>query len=174
MLRRQMIYNNNNMPSNNNDSHSTGPKSSSFRASTTMRTTTRTRTRTRRITTITTTRTTEFWSFFTILLCCWKTVQTTNAISLLNGRYETSNDVTDYLNLALDAAKMNEADDFDTKLDLYKNVSVGRVSNVSSDVSEYGTFIKLLGENEDRCCRNGIPIDFRPLFRSPRRINELN
>jgi len=73
----------------------------------------------------TTTRTrTEFRLFFTlVLLCCW-TVRTTNAISLLNGRYETWNDVTDYLNLALDIVKMNEEDDFDTKLDLYKNVSV--------------------------------------------------
>jgi len=48
-------------------------------------------------------------------------VQTSKAITLLDGRYQTSNDVTAYLNLALDIAKMNEADDFDTLLDIYKN-----------------------------------------------------
>lgn len=63
--------------------------------------------------------------FFTSLFCfSWTTIQIANAIPILDGRYQTSNDVTSYLNLALDIAKMNEAVDFDTKLDIYKNVSL--------------------------------------------------
>eukprot|EP00934_Nitzschia_sp_Nitz4_P003142 Nitzschia sp. Nitz4//scaffold227_size32659//29826//30272//NITZ4_007901-RA/size32659-snap-gene-0.7-mRNA-1//-1//CDS//3329542803//3132//frame0 len=45
----------------------------------------------------------------------------TNAISLLNGRYETSTDVQDYLNLASDAAAMKETDVRATKEDIYQN-----------------------------------------------------
>jgi hypothetical protein len=64
----------------------------------------------------------ELWVFMTLLVSCW-TVQTTQAVSLLNGRYETSTDVTDYLNIALDASKMSESDNFEVTLDIYKNVS---------------------------------------------------
>jgi len=47
-------------------------------------------------------------------------LHTSEAVSLLNGRYETTNDVTDYLNLALDAAKMSESGDFQDTLGVYK------------------------------------------------------
>jgi len=69
---------------------------------------------------MTTTTRNELWVLVTILVSFW-TVRTTQGISLLNGRYETSTDVTDYLNLALDASKMSESDDFDTTLEIYKS-----------------------------------------------------
>ena len=53
---------------------------------------------------------------------------------MLNGRYETTTDVTDYLNLALDAAKMSEASDFDTTLDLYRNVSLFYTNYFSTNI----------------------------------------
>ena len=64
----------------------------------------------------------ELWVFMTLLLSCW-TIQTTQAASLLNGRYETTTDVTDYLNIGLDASKMSESDNYEVTLDIYKNVS---------------------------------------------------
>jgi len=39
----------------------------------------------------------------------------------LNGRYETTTDVTDYLNIGLDASKMSESDNYEVTLDIYKN-----------------------------------------------------
>ena len=72
--------------------------------------------------TTTTTRAKEFFFILALLASCW-TIQLTEAVSLLDGRYETTTDVTDYLNLALDVAKMSESDDIDVKLDIYKNVS---------------------------------------------------
>ena len=78
-----------------------------------------------------TTRRTDFCLFFlSTLLCFSLVIKTSKAITLLDGRYQTSNDVTAYLNLALDIAKMNEADDFDTLLDIYKNVSIGIIDNI--------------------------------------------
>ena len=70
----------------------------------------------------------EFWLFLTTIVLSGYAIPTTNAnnaaaVSLLDGRYETTTDVTDYLNLAHDIAKMNEALGFDTKFDLYKFVS---------------------------------------------------
>lgn len=70
----------------------------------------------------TTTRAKEFFFILALLASCW-TIQLTEAVSLLDGRYETTTDVTDYLNLALDVSKMSESDDIDVKLDIYKNVS---------------------------------------------------
>jgi hypothetical protein len=52
---------------------------------------------------------------------CGSTV-VVDAVSLLGGRYETTTDVTDYLNLALDAADMKETDDLTTKKNIYQNV----------------------------------------------------
>jgi hypothetical protein len=65
----------------------------------------------------------------TLILSCW-TVQTTQAqsISLLNGRFKTSTDVTDYLNIAMDASKMSESEDFEVTMDIYKNVSLRVIS----------------------------------------------
>ena len=71
----------------------------------------------------TTTRRKELWLILTLSVSCW-TIQATEAVSLLNGRYETSTDVTDYLNLALDVSKMSESLNNDVKLDIYKNVSL--------------------------------------------------
>jgi len=47
----------------------------------------------------------------------------------MNGRYETTYDVTNYLNLALDAAKMSESDDFETTMDIYENGVGGDTTN---------------------------------------------
>jgi hypothetical protein len=58
----------------------------------------------------------------TLLISCWA-IQMAQAASLLNGRYETTTDVTDYLNLAYDASNMIESDDHELILDIYKNVS---------------------------------------------------
>ena len=71
----------------------------------------------------------EIWVFMTLMLSCW-TVQTTQAqsISLLNGRFTTTTDVTDYLNIAMDASKMIESEDFEVTLDIYKNVSMRVIS----------------------------------------------
>ena len=81
---------------------------------------------TKRKTTTTTTTTTamrkELWVFMTLLISCWA-IQMAQAASLLNGRYETTTDVTDYLNLAYDASNMIESDDHELILDIYKNVS---------------------------------------------------
>lgn len=65
----------------------------------------------------------ESWLALTLLVLCW-TFQVTQAIPLLNGRYETTTDVTDYLNLALDVSKMSDSEDFDNSMDIYKNVSL--------------------------------------------------
>jgi hypothetical protein len=46
-----------------------------------------------------------------------------DAIPLLGGRYQTITDVSDYLNLALDAAAMKESTDLTTKKSIYQNVS---------------------------------------------------
>jgi hypothetical protein len=43
----------------------------------------------------------------------------TMAIPLLNGRFETTTDVQDLLNLALDAADMRESTDFTAKQTIY-------------------------------------------------------
>ena len=51
-------------------------------------------------------------------------LHTSDAASLLNGRFETTTDVTDYLNLAFDASKMIESTDFDVTMSIYKNVSI--------------------------------------------------
>ena len=66
-----------------------------------------------------------FWTTaITLVISCWM-IHTSQAASLLNGRFETTTDVTDYLNLALDAAKMAEAGGaFDTTMDIYTNVSL--------------------------------------------------
>ncbi|KAG7374724.1 low iron-inducible periplasmic protein [Nitzschia inconspicua] len=50
-------------------------------------------------------------------------LSTVTAISLLGGRFETMTDVSDYLNLALDAADMKETDDLTTKKNIYQNGS---------------------------------------------------
>ena len=50
-----------------------------------------------------------------LLLFC----QCINCIPLLGGRFETSTDVQQFLNLALDAAEMKESDDFETKKGIY-------------------------------------------------------
>ena len=70
----------------------------------------------------TTMRAKEFFFALVLLASCW-TIQVTDAISLLDGQYETTTDVTDYLNLALDVSKMSESENIDVKLDIYKNVS---------------------------------------------------
>lgn len=57
--------------------------------------------------------------------CSITTTAVVDAASLLNGRFETVTDVTDYLNLALDAADMKETDDLTTKLNIYQNVRYG-------------------------------------------------
>lgn len=60
-----------------------------------------------------------------VWLSCFTTTTTVvvvDAASLLSGRFETVTDVTDYLNLALDAADMKETDDFTTKKNIYQNV----------------------------------------------------
>jgi hypothetical protein len=44
-------------------------------------------------------------------------------IPLLGGRYETTTDVQTFLNLALDAADMKEAEDLATKKLIYQSVS---------------------------------------------------
>jgi hypothetical protein len=44
-----------------------------------------------------------------------------NGITLLGGRFETTTDVQELLNLALDAAEMKESDDFETKKAIYKD-----------------------------------------------------
>jgi hypothetical protein len=44
-------------------------------------------------------------------------------IPLLGGRYGTTTDVQKYLNLALDAADMKEAEDIATKTKIYQSVS---------------------------------------------------
>jgi hypothetical protein len=65
------------------------------------------------------------WSWLSSLflaLCCVCSTFLVEAVSLLNGRYETTTDVMDYLNLALDAADMKETDDFATKKNIYQNV----------------------------------------------------
>jgi hypothetical protein len=51
-----------------------------------------------------------------------------DAISLLNGRFETTTDVTAYLNLALDAADMRETEDIPTKQNIYSNVRLAVVA----------------------------------------------
>lgn len=48
---------------------------------------------------------------------------TCTAIPLLQGRFETTTDVQDYLNLAIDAAEMREATDLAVKKSIYQNVS---------------------------------------------------
>ncbi len=65
----------------------------------------------------------ELWASLALLVSCW-TIQVTDAVSLLNGRYETTTDVTDYLNLAQDVSKMSESEQQDLSLDIYKNVSM--------------------------------------------------
>jgi hypothetical protein len=49
----------------------------------------------------------------------------------LEGRYETVTDVTDYLNLALDAADMKESTDLATKLNIYQNGRSGGSSSIT-------------------------------------------
>ena len=71
----------------------------------------------------TTMRAKEFFFALVLLASCW-TIQVTDAISLLDGQYVTTTDVTDYLNLALDVSKMSESENIDVKLDIYKNVSL--------------------------------------------------
>jgi hypothetical protein len=44
-----------------------------------------------------------------------------NGITLLGGRFETTTDVQEFLNLALDAAEMKESGDFETKKAIYKD-----------------------------------------------------
>lgn len=46
------------------------------------------------------------------------------AIPLLNGRFETSTDVQNFLNLALDAAAMRESKNMTEKSEIYSNVSI--------------------------------------------------
>jgi len=41
--------------------------------------------------------------------------------TLLGGKYETSSDVQNFLNLALDTAAMRETDDLIEKLSIYQN-----------------------------------------------------
>ena len=65
------------------------------------------------------------WYCIGSLISCFVILETITAINthvLLGGRYVTKHDVKSYLNLALDIAKMNEADDFDSKLDIYTKV----------------------------------------------------
>eukprot|EP00536_Pseudo-nitzschia_multiseries_P000699 jgi/Psemu1/1580/gm1.1580_g len=114
---------------------STTSRTTNANRNTTTTRTTRTTTRTKRRTEFCSKSSSSGWWWWlvvtttTLLVSCW-TIQTTSAVSvsdsdsdsvsLLNGRYETSTDVTRYLNLAEDVAKMNEAENFETKLDLYK------------------------------------------------------
>jgi hypothetical protein len=73
------------------------------------------------------------WWLWLCLWCCggcsmviFVIVVEAASSSLLGGRYQTTTDVTNYLNLALDAANMKETDDFDTKKNIYENVREGR------------------------------------------------
>ncbi len=59
---------------------------------------------------------------FAALLTLWS--PQVNAIPLLGGRFETTTDVQNLLNLGLDAADMREATDLATKALIYKEVSV--------------------------------------------------
>eukprot|EP00980_Cylindrotheca_fusiformis_P024659 scaffold12195_cov126-Cylindrotheca_fusiformis.AAC.3 len=43
-----------------------------------------------------------------------------NGIPLLGGRFETTTDVQEYLNIALDVVDMRESDDLQTKQSIYK------------------------------------------------------
>lgn len=45
-----------------------------------------------------------------------------NGILLLGGRFETTTDVTGFLNLALDAAEIQASNDVTEKTDIYKRV----------------------------------------------------
>ena len=55
------------------------------------------------------------------LLLCLASFTTARKISLLNGRFETTSDVQEYLNLAIDAAEMKETGDKKTKMTIYRN-----------------------------------------------------
>lgn len=54
-----------------------------------------------------------------LLLLAGQTV--VNGITLLGGRFETTTDVQELLNLALDAAEMKESDNLENKKAIYKN-----------------------------------------------------
>jgi hypothetical protein len=56
-----------------------------------------------------------------LLLAGFTTPKAVDGIPLLNGRFETTTDVQELLNLALDAADMKEADDFDSKKTIYRD-----------------------------------------------------
>lgn len=56
------------------------------------------------------------------LLVASLTLPTVHSIPLLGGRFETTTDVQDLLNLGLDAADMREATDLATKETIYKEV----------------------------------------------------
>jgi hypothetical protein len=62
-------------------------------------------------------------SLICILLCIAATVQ---SVSILEGDFETTTDVQAYLNLALHAAAMKEAEDMTTKKRIYSQVGGGK------------------------------------------------
>jgi hypothetical protein len=66
---------------------------------------------------------------FLLVLAAWSFSinNVAEGIPLLGGRYETTTDVQTYLNLALDAADMKEAEDLATKQLIYESVSDSKV-----------------------------------------------
>jgi len=55
------------------------------------------------------------------------------AVTLLNGRFETTSDVQYLLDLALDAAAMREATTMAEKASIYQNVSISLSLLISAD-----------------------------------------
>jgi hypothetical protein len=63
-----------------------------------------------------------------------------NGIPLLGGRFETTTDVTGFLNLALDAAEIQASNDVTEKTELYKRVRKLARARHSCDFVSNGFF----------------------------------
>lgn len=66
----------------------------------------------------------------TVLCIILSVTASVRAISILNGEYETTTDVQDYLNLALQAQAMREAEDLTTKKQFYTQVGANYYTRI--------------------------------------------